>query len=195
MSTITMVKNTNKDASTKSNGYLYQRWYGVLYFLDNKTEKIIEEGKINDKTYEDITIYQKNGNKITYQIKHHKSTENLGMSSDIYKTLSNKENDEMNEIIYLVSESANNNTYTEEMKKFANSNPNEKYKIIKDKNKGENDNLNKNYKNTIDLFEEWGEEKTLKYLEKIKLENGLKYKYLIEEIEKKIKEKKNKRKK
>jgi len=173
-----MVNNTNKDASSKSNGYLYQRWYSVLYFLDNRTDKIIEEGKINGKTYEDITIYQKDGSKITYQIKHHKNTEGLGMTSDVYKTFSNDVNNEMEKIIYIVSKS-NNNTYTEEIKKFIDRNPNEKYEIIKNKKVKDTEATNQNYKNTIDLFENWGDEKTINYLKKFEFIEGHKYSDLI----------------
>lgn len=183
-----MVNNTNKDASTKSNGYIYQRWYGVLYFLDNETDKIIEEGKINGKTYEDITIYQKNGKKITYQIKHHKDTEGLGMSSEIYKVFSNSVNDEMDDIIYLVSES-DKDTFTKELKKFNDSNPNEKYEIIKNKKDKDIEPTNKNYKNTIDLFENWGDEKTINYLKKFEFKVGYKYKELIKKIEEIIEKK------
>jgi hypothetical protein len=179
-------KENVRDASSKSNGYLYQRMYAVYYFLDEEIKEIIEEGSINEKTYEDITIYKKDGKKITYQIKHHKSTEGLGMSSDVYKTMSNDVNNEMDEIIYLVSKSEKN-TFTEELEKFNKNNPQDNYEMIK--NKKDKEATNENYKKTIKLFEEFGEEKTLKYLEKYKFEEGLKYKNLTEEIEKKINEK------
>lgn len=168
---------SNKDASKTSNGFIYQRMYAVLYFLDDETEKIIEEGKIKSKTYEDITIYKKDGKKITCQIKHHKSINGLDMSSDVYKTFSNENNYEMDEIIYIVSK-YEKESFSKELKNFNNNEANEKYEIIKKKkenkenkgNKGNEENvenevseenveseekLNINYKKTLDLFKKW----------------------------------------
>jgi hypothetical protein len=112
------------------------------------------------------------------------------MSSDVYKTFSNLVNNEMDEIIYIVSKN-NKDTFTKELFKFNDNDALDNYNIIINKKEKDKEATNENYKNTIKLFVDLGEKKSLEYLKKYKFVEGLEYKDLIKEIENKIKEKIN----
>ena len=61
----------SRDNTKRSRGFIYQRQYAIYYFLNNCDSLIIEEGTLNNKVYEDITIKHNNDILVTYQIKHH----------------------------------------------------------------------------------------------------------------------------
>ena len=91
----------SRDNTKRSRGFIYQRQYAIYYFLNNCDSLIIEEGTLNNKVYEDITIKHNNDILVTYQIKHHNKPESLSEKSDFYKTLNNINNIECNEIHYI----------------------------------------------------------------------------------------------
>lgn len=117
-----------RDAHEKSNGYLYQRYYCVYLLLNNEIQKsepveIVEEGAMDNMSFEDITIRYSNGKKITYQIKHNSSKKNINMVSsnnDLFKTISEKNNINLDKIYYITSKYNNNSSYGDDLLKWKN---------------------------------------------------------------------------
>lgn len=158
----------SKDARSSSNGFHYQRRYAIYYLLSkDDIKEIIEEGNIDGKIYEDITIKFNNNTIESWQLKYHQSDpEGLSKSSDIYKAFGNKDNIKLDGIHYVVSKKDKKSNYTTDMinwkyKKWKTS---DIYDYIKNLNLNT---VNKNqqwYDKTIKLFDELVKDKTIEYL-------------------------------
>lgn len=177
----------SRDATKKARGFSYQRQYCIYLFLDNnnKKMKIIEEGIINNMTFEDITLINNNNEYITYQIKYHNSKMGLCKSnSDLFKTLKNKDNLMAKEIYFLVSK--NKETFDDNLNKWKDKilTSNEIYDIIINLNGKDKSNI---YKECYDFFTE-DKKITIDYLNKITIGIGFSYNELIDNINRKIKE-------
>lgn len=116
----------SRDATKQARGFSYQRQYGIYFFLKSYgTEpiEIIEEGKINKLTYEDITLIDKNNELDTYQIKFHTGKMNFNRSNDdLFKTIRNKNNlnPKVKNIYFIVSR--HQNTFDEFFNKWKDNN-------------------------------------------------------------------------
>jgi len=157
----------SRDNTKRSRGFIYQRQYAIYYFLNNCNSFIIEEGTINNKVYEDITIKHNDNKLVTYQIKHHNKPESLSKKSNFYKTLNNINNIECDEIYYITLKGIQN-VYIE----WNNVTGEEKYNMI--------DLLDKS------VYNELGHDNFIKYINKIKFYKGLEYSELIDNINEKI---------
>jgi hypothetical protein len=185
-------KKSKRDARYSSNGFLYQRGYCVYYLLnDDKIKNIIEEGTVEGKDYEDITIVYNDDVIKTYQIKYHTyKNDNLTISNDIFKTIGHENNFDLNEIYYIISSNSNGNTNcSDNLLKWKDKKINEKdvYELImklKDNMDGNTDDTP--YGKTIRLFEKKGENESVKYLKKYIIDDGLNYKQLKSETDKLI---------
>lgn len=116
-----------RDASSKSNGYYYQRLYFCYFIIqniDSENLKCIEEGKIDNVEYEDFTFLD-NQEIATYQIKH-RTTEKMEniTTKDFLKTFTpyyKYENyDNIKNIYYIVSKNNNNECLSFILKNFNN---------------------------------------------------------------------------
>lgn len=169
---------SNRDASSKSNGYFYQRRYGVyLLLVNNNIEKIIEEGNIDNNNYEDITIIFNNKKKSTYQIKHKTSSaEGLCASSNIMKTIANEDNMKLDNIHYITCKKNNETNYSENLKKWKDKDisMNDIYNIITTFECGKSDACKK----AQELFKKYDKNIIINYLSKYIIEDGLIYKDL-----------------
>ena len=183
----------SRDATFTKRGFSYQRQYAILLFLqninNNNITKIIEEGKINNKTYEDITLININNELITYQIKFNKSY-------DVFKTIGNENNFDSNvkEINYVISK---NNNFDEKFLKLININ-NDSI-ILRDmifllntkKNNKINDINNSNkknpYKTCMNLLKNKTPNEILIYLSKYNFFCNYNYSDLIDKINDSIK--------
>lgn len=101
-------KNKNNgDNTSRIRGNLYQVQYAVLLFLDENTKEIMNEGSINGKSFEDVTIKTYDNKKNTYQFKYHhintNKKESFCVSGDIFKTLYNENNVDFDNIYYISS--------------------------------------------------------------------------------------------
>lgn len=177
----------SRDATKKARGFSYQRQYCIYIFLDNnnKKMKIIEEGTINNMTFEDITLINNNNEYITYQIKYHSKTMSLCKSNnDLFKTLKNKDNLKAKEIYFFVSKIEK--TYDDTLNKWKNKNltSNEIYEMIINLNGKDKSEI---YKECYDFFMK-DKEIIIDYLNKITIDIGFTYNELIDNINKKIKE-------
>lgn len=179
--------SSNRDATKKARGFNYQRQYAIYIFLKSiETDNIfiIEEGKIDDLTYEDITLIDNNNQLITYQIKYHSDIFNLIRSNkDFFKTINNNNNllDKVKNIIFIISK--NKNTFDD----FFNDWKDKKISSEEIFNKIINLNINDNseveqYKKCYALFTNKPKEIIINYIDKIQIEEGLTYDELITEI-------------
>ena len=177
----------SRDATKKARGFSYQRQYCIYIFLDNNNNKmkIIEEGTINNMTFEDITLINNNNEYITYQIKYHSKTMSLCKSNnDLFKTLKNKDNLKAKEIYFFVSKIEK--TFDDNLNKWKNKilTSNDIYDMIINLNGKDKSNI---YTDCYDFFIE--DKKTIiDYLNKITIDTGFTYNELIDNINKKIKE-------
>lgn len=156
-----------RDNTKRSRWFIYQRQYAIYYFLNNCNSLIIEEGTVNNKEYEDITIKHNDNKLVTYQIKHHNKPESLSKKSNFYKTLNNINNIECDEIYYITLKGIQN-----EYIEWNNLTGEKKYNMI--------DLLDKN------VYNELGHDNFIEYINKIKFDKGLEYPELINNINQKI---------
>jgi hypothetical protein len=159
--------------------------------------EIIEEGQINDKTYEDITVIyeQDNGERyiVTYQIKFSElDCFKFNRSNDgIFKTITNENNmeDNVREIHFAVSCNKLDTTYTK-LETLSNSNENEISKVLYDKImsfKDKPDTKGTQYKKCIEMIENFSCEDILNYFCKFIFDKLPNYNGLIRNIETLIK--------
>jgi hypothetical protein len=188
----------HRDATKQARGFTYQRLWCINLFFKKNMQSIIDEGSIDGKTYEDITLITCDGDIITYQIKCSEATHGLCISGNISKTLSNKNNLNTIKLYYIVSK--NKKTFDKTLKKWLA----QDYKAS-DKLEDINDMLKKTknkYKynkekptekqikfldDFVELFENTPDEKLLNYLDIFKLKEGISYDEINKEINKKIK--------
>ena len=187
----------NRNATKKARGFNYQRKYVIYLFLkyisDTDNYSIIEEGEINGKVYEDITIIKNNHQIETYQIKYHenKSINKIRLNrsnEELFKTILNQNNlDEIVETVYFLVSKIEPETYDEDLNNWINGNLNSRnlYEKILNLDKKDNKIINK-YNELIKFLKEDPELK-INYLNKLKLLIGLSYNDLDSEINEIIK--------
>lgn len=177
-----------RDATNSSNGYYYQRLYGVYIFLKELFINIIEEGQIDGKNYEDITIKNSKNEIITYQIKLHKNKENFTRSSDIFKTLANFNNTSALNIYYIVG-GGKDEQFDDNFKIWKGYDNIDNVDKIYEKIKNLGDEIqNTSYNIVKKKFDNEDKNESIKYLLKYRIEKGYDYKELIEEINHQIAE-------
>lgn len=171
-----------RDATNSSNGYYYQRLYGVYIFLKESFVNIIEEGQIDGKNYEDITIKNSKNEIITYQIKLHKNKETFTRSSDIFKTLANFNNISALNIYYIVG-GGKDEQFDENFKIWKEYGNIDNVEKIYEKIKNFGDEIkNTSYNIVKKKFDNEDKNESIKYLLKYRIEEGYNYKELIEKI-------------
>jgi hypothetical protein len=187
-------KKHSRDATNKARGFNYQRQYAIYYFLEHNIKSIIEEGKVNDLEFEDITYITKENNIITLQIKYHINKIGLCCSNDIFKTLKNINNLSAEQIYYIVSKNNKENTFDEKFLKWKNQaiNTEELYELILSLKKDDKkENKSTNYQEFIVFLNELGKEAAYNYLKKTIIQEGYSYRELVEQINLRIQTKFN----
>jgi hypothetical protein len=178
----------------KARGFSYQRQYAIYYFLNfNELDikELIEEGKIDDKVYEDITIKTNDDKIITFQIKYHQSNkeQSFNRSSELFKTLNNENNFNNIKTYFIVSKNTNNNTFDDNFIKLIDKRTTSKtkldmiYNLYKDDNKSV-----EQYNKCYTKFRNLNEIYVLKFLDNFIIEEGFLYDELKININNKIKE-------
>jgi hypothetical protein len=185
------MSNKDRDATNIVRGFSYQRQYAIYYFLknynDNDIKEIIEEGKIDNKTYEDITLITQDNRIITYQIKHNSNIQRLCKSNEgLFKTIGNINNINNLRTEYVVSE--NNKTFDDNLEYWNNLTSIEKKNNIYKLNDRDSNDNNKGFNKCIELFNQKTDEEILNYLDNFFINKGLKYEKLKENIINFIKE-------
>lgn len=105
-------KKNKGDNTSRTRGFIYQTLYFIYLFLNDDIKEIINEGTINNKSYEDITIINTNDTKDTYQLKY---THNINdkqsfcASNEIIKVLNRDDNYNLNNIYYVSNSGFNEN--------------------------------------------------------------------------------------
>lgn len=164
----------SRNAMASSRGYLYQNMMTVLKIFEHvySSGSIIEEGDIEGKIYEDITIICEDKSIITYQVKYQSKQIPFSPSSYFYKTLDNKNNVGA-KVFYIVG----GNEYCKNIKFWNKMEPSEKYDFIKRKKP-------KDTINPYDIFERdincLKKDVILEYLGNVVFEYGPKIDILLE---------------
>jgi hypothetical protein len=185
----------NRDATKKARGFSYQRQYAIYYFLnfyEFDIKELIEEGKIDNKVYEDITLKKNDDKIITFQIKYHQSNneQRFNRSSELFKTLNNENNFNNFKTYFIVSKNINNiNTFDDNFIKLIDKTITIKtklemiYNLYKDDNK-----LVEQYNKCYTKFKNLNENDVLHFLDNFIIEEGFLYDELKTNINNKIKE-------
>jgi len=184
----------NRDATKKARGFSYQRQYAIYYFLHFdkfNIKELIEEGKIDNKVYEDITIKTYDDKIITFQIKYHQSNKEqcFNRSSELFKTLNNENNFNNLETYFIVSKNIYNNTFDDKFLKLIDKTITSKtklemiYNLYKDDNKSV-----EQYNKCYTKFRNLNENDVLNFLNNFIIEEGFLYDELKTNIYNKIKD-------
>jgi hypothetical protein len=173
----------NSDATKKARGFSYQRQYCIYLFfksINTDIKEIIEEGKLDGLTYEDITTINNNDEYITYQIKYHSEKMYFNRSNeDLFKTIANVNNLQPKlKIVYFIVAKIKT-TFDDILNDWKNEIISSFDIYNKFINLDEDDNNNvKNYKECLNFLKTNPDDKIL-YLNKIKLIEGFTYDELI----------------
>jgi|694.fasta_scaffold00514_18 hypothetical protein len=180
----------NRDATKQARGFSYQRQYCLWLFfksINTDIKEIIEEGKLDGLTYEDITTINNNDEYITYQIKYHTKKMCFNRSNkDLFKTIANVNNlqPKLKKVYFIVAKINDilDDTFDDSLNDWKNENISSFDIYNKIINLDEDDNKKVEiYKECLTFLKTNPDDKIL-YLNKIKLIEGFTYDELIIKI-------------
>ena len=177
---------SKRDATKQARGFSYQRQYCIYLFFNRDVNEIIEEGIMDNLHLEDITLRMNNNLINTYQIKYHSNKMGFNPSnSDLFKTLGNIDNMNVNQIHFIVSKLET--TFDSFLTNWKDKDVDDIYKKIMSL-KPENKKSCSDCKNCQEMFRKLPQERVFEYLYNFSIEEGYTYKELIENINNKIKD-------
>jgi len=178
-------KKGSRDATRQARGYSYQRQHTIMRTfksMKSKNHRIVEEGSVDGKFYEDNTVKDGDGKIFTCQIKYLAGKLPIG---NFFKTVENRDNLYATSISFVVVNYNKGESYTDHLLdwKTGKIDTHDFLESIKIKH-GDSGIFEK----CKVLINDIGDEKFVEYLEKFTLEEGLSYVELVKEINRNIKE-------